>query len=306
MSHQPQPLRLGIIGLDTSHAIAFTELLNDPQHPYHVKGGQVVVAYPGGSADFELSYSRVEGFTDIVRDKFHVRIVDSPEAAAEQCEAILLESADGRVHLEQFRQIAPYGKPVFVDKPITIDADEAQQLFAIADQYSIPVMSCSSLRFAEGLVEALADSKKGPIIGMDCYGSMTLQPTQPGLFWYGIHCVEMLIAVLGPGCLQVHAASTEEHDVITGVWEDGRIGTIRGNRSGNHQFGAILHRQQGSRYVDMEAYKKPYYASLLEKVIAMFTTGVSPIQPEETMHIIRFIEAANQSRESGKMIQLRS
>ena len=55
----PDRMKIGIIGTDTSHSIAFTELLNDPNHRYHVKGGEIVVAYPGGSPDFELSASRV-------------------------------------------------------------------------------------------------------------------------------------------------------------------------------------------------------------------------------------------------------
>lgn len=297
-------LKIGMIGLDTSHAPAFTKLLNDTNEKYHVSGGKVVVAFPGGSPDFELSASRVEGYTNELRDEYNVNIVDSPEAVAEQSDAILLESVDGRVHLEQFKKIAPYGKPIFIDKPFTVSSQDARDIVKIAAESNIPIMSASALRYAEGLSEVLADDEKGDIFGFDSYGPMAIQPTQPGLFWYGIHTVEMLFATLGKGCKHVTTTTNDDHDLAVGVWEDGRVGTVRGNRKGNTAFGALVHREKGTQFVDVYAHDKPYYASMLERIMPMFTTGKTPIDPEETLQIIRFIEAANESRETGKTVAL--
>jgi predicted dehydrogenase len=239
-------INLGLIGLDTSHVLHFTRLLNDTGHEYHVAGGKVITAYPGGSPDFELSHSRVGGYTAQLRDEFGVVMVDSPEAVAEASDAILLESVDGRVHLEQFRRIASYGKPVFIDKPLTVRADEAEEIVSIAKTEGIPVMSSSALRFAEGMKAATAQTELGEIIGADCYGPMAFEATQPGYFWYGIHSIEMLYTLLGRGCAEISVRANDHHDVITAVWQDGRIGTIRGNRRGNDKFGAIAHRERGS------------------------------------------------------------
>ncbi|MGM1049430.1 MAG: Gfo/Idh/MocA family protein [Bacillota bacterium] len=299
-------LKLGIIGLDTSHVSAFAELLSDESHRYHVPGGVVVAAYPGGSDDFELSRSRVQGFTDELREKYGVQIRDTVEETAEQSDALLLESVDGRVHLEQFRRIVGYGRPVFIDKPFTVNAAEAMEIIRLSEENGVPVMSSSALRFAEGVKQAKAVDSLGSIIGTDCYGPMELQPTQPGLFWYGIHSVEMLYTFMGTGCETVMAGTTEQHDFVTGVWEDGRIGTIRGNRQGNMTFGAMVHREKGSLPVDVYAHEKPYYASLLEQIMKFFQTGTSPVLLHETWEIIRFIEAANESRLNGNLVRLRS
>jgi predicted dehydrogenase len=137
----------------------------------------------------------------------------------------------------------------------------------------------------------------------DFYGPLQLQPTQPGLFWYGIHTADMLYRILGKGCVEVTAVTNEDHDVIVGEWPDGRLGSIRGNRRGNKMFGGIIHRDQGSSYVDMSN-AKPYYASLLERIVNMFASGKSPVDIEETLELIRFIEAANRSRETGKTVSL--
>lgn len=299
-----ETLRIGMIGLDTSHALAYTELLHDRTHPYHVPGGRIAAAYPGGSADFELSRSRVQGFTEKLRDSHGVRIVDSPRAAVIDCDAVLLTSVDGRVHLEQFKEIAAFGKPVFIDKPFAVTSAHAREIADLAERAGVPFMSSSALRYAEELAAALGEQEDGDIIGIDSYGPLELQPTQPGLFWYGIHTVEMLYAVLGKGCLRVSAVSNEDHDLIAGEWPDGTIGTVRGNRRGNNKFGALLHRTNGSRFIDVYRHPKPFYASLLEKIMPFFATGRPDIDPEETLGVIRFIEAANESRQTGKPVTL--
>lgn len=297
-------LKIGLIGLDTSHVIAFTQLLNDSSHAYHVPGGKVTVAFPGGSPDFDLSISRVQGYTDKLRDEFGVAIVDSVEAVAEQSDAILLESVDGRVHLEQFAKIAPYGKPVFIDKPLTVSSADAREIAALAAKHNVPILSSSALRYAEGLTEVLANTEKGEIIGVDAYGPMAIQPTQPGFFWYGIHTVEIVFAVLGKACVDVTVTTNDDYDLIVGRWADGRIATVRGNRKGNNQFGGVVHREKGSQFVDVYAHKKPYYAGLLERIIPLFKGEGAAIDFEESLAVIRFIEAANESRETGATVAL--
>ncbi|MET3851994.1 Gfo/Idh/MocA family oxidoreductase [Paenibacillus sp. OAE614] len=299
-----EELKIAIIGLDTSHAPLFAELLNNPDHPHHVRGGKVTAAYPGGSPDFELSIGRVDKFTAEVRDNSGVPIVQSIQEAAENADAILLLSVDGRVHLEQFRQIVPYGKPVFIDKPFAVTTRDAKAIYRLAQEHGIPLMSCSSVRWSEGLGRALDSADQGNIIGVDTYGPMELQSTQPGFYWYGIHAADMLYRSMGKGCKEVTVTTNTDHDLAVGVWEDGRVGTLRGNRKGNRRFGALIHREQGTEHVDVYADSKPYYASMLEEVIRMFQTGAAPIDMTETLEVIAFLEAANESRETGRTVKL--
>lgn len=296
-------LRIGMIGLDTSHCEAFTELLHNQQHPYHVTGGRIVAAYPGGSPDFELSASRVGAITSSMKEQYGITLVESIEAVAEQSDGILLTSVDGRVHLEQFALLAPFGKPVFIDKPLATSYQDAKKLVELARTYQVPLMSCSSLRFAEGIVNAVKNSETDPITGAYCYGPMPMEHALPGLFWYGIHSAEMLFAILGKECVRVTAVKNEEYEVITGQWADGRIGVIRGDRTWNKTFGALVHHREQATFVDVQATPKPYYANLLEQILSFFQTGLSPISLEETLMIMRFLEAANESRRSGCTVE---
>lgn len=297
-------IRLGLIGLDTSHVTAFTQILHDEKDPWHLPGGKVVVAYPGGSPDWKLSYSRVEGFTDELRNRFGVEIVSSVSEVPERCDAILIESVDGRVHLEQFRKVAACGKPIFIDKPLTVSWQDARAIVDLASEKGVSVMTASALRFSESVMAVLANVDKGAIIGADIFGPMAFESTQPGLFWYGIHTVEMLFAIMGRGCERVASICNDDHDVIIGTWTDGRIGVIRGNRKGNNEFGGWVHREVGSQCINVSADSKPFYRCLLERVMDFFDSGIPAVSLAESLEVIAFIEAANASRGSGRSVEL--
>jgi hypothetical protein len=295
-------LNIGIIGLDTSHCKIFTQLLNDDSNPYHVPGGLVTAAFSGGSTDFPLSISRVAGYTKELQEGYGVTILPSPEAVMESCNAILIESADGRIHLEQFLADAQSGIPVFIDKPLTVCFRDALRLVEIAEQRGVPVMSSSALRFSDGVVRALDGC--GNIIGGDCFGPMPMELTQPGYFWYGIHTAEMLFRIMGTGCKSISVTVEGLSHSLTGVWKDGRIGTIRGMQMGGQGFGATIHTENAVRFVDVNADKKPFYASLMDNVMAFFQTGQSAVPLIETLEIIRFVEAANESAATGRKVNL--
>jgi len=295
---------VGLIGLDTSHVTHFTRLLNDPEDPHHVPGGKVVAAFPGGSADFELSISRVDDFTTQLRNDYSIEILDSPEAVAEKVDIVFITTVDGRAHLDHFKKVVGYRKPTFIDKPLAVCSADAREIYRLADEAGIAVTSSSSLRFADNLIDALTSNTGDPIVGCDVCGPMDLQETQPGLFWYGIHAVDILMSIMKPGCKEVRVFANDAFDLVTAVWADGRVGTIRGHRRGHQVFGATIHREENFESLNLRANERPTYASMLATVLPALSSGKSAVPPEETLDVIRMIEAANESRESGKAVCL--
>lgn len=297
-------LKIGLIGTDSSHSVAFTRLLNDSTDANHVSGGKVVAAFLGGSDDFPLSADRVEGFMAKLELEFGVRRLSSPEEVAASCDAILLISADGRVHLDQFRRIAPYGKPVFIDKPLALDTMNAKEIFRIAQQYQLPIMSCSALRFAQQITDDLVREDPATVIGADVGGPLAVEPTQSYYYWYGIHSIELLYAIMGAGCLEVSVTTTEEHDLIAAHWKGGRTGTVKLSRLPESPFVATIRRAGQISVIEVDSSAKPFYASLLEQIMILFNSHKSPLDWKETLEIIRFIEAAEESKRSGKSVFL--
>ncbi|MEC0128341.1 Gfo/Idh/MocA family protein [Paenibacillus pabuli] len=280
-------MNIGIIGLDSSHALAFTRILHESQETLF-SNVTVTAAYAGGSPDFPLSVSRVNTFAARMTQEYGVRLMPTAQHVAESTDAILILSADGRVHLDQFRAICLYRKPVFIDKPFALTTADASQIIRLAEEYQTPLMSASSLRYAE----ALPECTRGDILGVDVYGPMHVESTQGHYFWYGIHAAELLFRIMGPGCREVTAFSTDHNDLITGTWKEGRMGTIRGIQRGAESFGLSLHTRNATKHVPIE----PSYKELLKSVMNLFKNGVCTVHPSETLEVIRFLECAEQSR----------
>jgi hypothetical protein len=294
-------LRLGIIGLDTSHVIAFTKQLNDPKDKEHVPGGKVVAAFKGGSQDIESSRTRVEGYAKQLQEQYEVKIVDSIEALCQQVDAVLLESVDGRPHLEQARPVIKAGKPLFIDKPVAGSLRDAIEIFRLAKQSKVPVFSSSSYRFYDSLVE-LKKADVGDIRAVISYGPAHLEPHHPDLFWYGVHPTEALFTVMGTGCETVVRSSTPDTDVVTGIWAGGKVGTLQGLRKGATPHKVIAF---GTKAV-AEQKGSGTYAPLVREIIKFFQTGITPVTAEETLEIFAFMEAADESkRQGGKPVSLK-
>ncbi len=284
-------LRIGMIGLDTSHVIAFTKLINDPADKNHVPGARVVAAFKGGSPDLESSWSRVDGYTRQLQTEFGVAIVDSIEALCGQVDAVMLESVDGRPHLAQARPVIQAHKRLFIDKPVAGSLRDAVAIYRLAREQEVPVFSSSSYRFYDGLV-AVKQTDVGEIRSVISYGPAHLEPHHPDLFWYGVHPTEALFAILGTGCETVVRTATPDTDVVTGRWTGGRIGTLVALRQGPTPHKVIVF---GTKAV-AEQRDGDDYAPLVREVIRFFQTGVAPVTPEETLELFAFMEAADESK----------
>ena len=286
-------LRLGIIGTDTSHVVEFTKLLNDPAIPGHVSGAVVVAAFKGGSADIPISRDRVDGFSQELQQKWHVRFVAKIGDLCSLVDGILLESVDGRAHLEQFRQAAACGKPVYIEKPLASTLADARQIAQIAAAHHVPWFSSSSLRY--GPVQAM---RSPDITGVMVWGPGPFEPLQQlDLSWYAIHSIEVLFTLMGPDVQQVTRTYAPDADVITGIWKDGRIGTVRANRPYS-SFGAVVFhndKNEPTLNTDIEA----GYSPLLQEIVKFMRSGIPPVSNAETLKIYEFMDAAQQSREHG-------
>ncbi len=289
-------LRIGIIGLDTSHVIAFTKSFNDPSSPDFVPGGRVVAAYKGGSPDLKASSGRIDKFTAELQEKYKVTLTDSIPALCDMVDVILLESVDGRVHLDQARQVIRSKKPMFIDKPLAASFQDAREIARLAKESGTPWFSSSSLRYASAYQQAVTESAGGKILGAETYGPASLEPTNPGLFWYGIHSVESLFTLMGPGCVTVTLTSNDDYDLAVGTWKDGRIGVVKGLRKGKEDYGALLYREKGIYHVPV---RDVSYVPLVRQIMEFFQGGKSPVAPEETLEIMSFMDAAEKSRQQG-------
>ncbi len=285
--------RIGIIGLDTSHSIAFAKTFNADPANAALAGMRITVAYPYGSRDIESSTSRIPSYTEEIK-KLGITVVDSLPTLLEQVDYVLLETNDGRPHLEQALAVFQAGKPVFIDKPVAGALVDAVCIYEAAQHYKVPVFSSSSLRFMQD-AQAARNGSCGKVLGCDTFSPCSLEPTHPDLFWYGIHGVEILYTVMGPGCQSVNRSSTPDADFVQGTWEGGRIGTFRGMRAGKSGYGGNVF--GADKQIQLSNFQG--YDPLVMAIGKFFTTGEVPVTAEETLELYAFMEAADESKRQG-------
>jgi len=290
-------IKIGIIGLDTSHAIAFTKFLNGEDKKEEFKDFKIVAAYPYGSKTIKSSYDRIPGYIDQVKG-MGVEIVPSIADLLKKVDYVMLETNDGNLHLEQAYEVFKAGKPMFIDKPLGATLAQSIAIYQLAREYNVPIFSSSALRFVPQN-QKLRKGEYGKILGADCYSPSPREKTHPDFGWYGIHGVETLFTIMGTGCVSVNRMSAEGTDVVVGLWNDGRIGTFRGIRTGKSGYGGTAFTDKSIEPVG------PYqgYEVLLTEILNFFKTLVAPVSEEETLEIFTFMEASNVSkRNEGKII----
>lgn len=292
-------VKVGIIGLDTSHATAFTKLLNGEDKKAEYKDFKIVAAYPYGSKTIKSSYDRIPGYIEEV-EKHGVEVVNSIADLLDKVDCVMLETNDGNLHLEQAEEVFKAGKIVFIDKPIGASLAQAIAIFELAAKYDVPVFTSSALRFSEQ-TQKIRNGDFGEVLGADCYSPAHSEPSHPDFSWYGIHGVETLFTVMGTGCKSVNRMSAEGTDVVVGRWEDGRIGTFRGIREGKGGYGGTAFTTESIE--DVGGYDG--YDRLLDEIIEFFKTRIAPVSEKETLEIFTFMEASNKSKANeGKIISM--
>lgn len=293
LAASPDPVKVGIIGLDTSHSPAFARLINDPQGDGLVTRYEVVAAYPHGSRTIESSYERIPGYVEEV-EALGVEIVASIDELLSRVDVVLLETNDGKPHLDQALQVISAGKPLFIDKPVAASLEDVVAIYEAAEAAEVPLFSSSSLRYMS-TAQAVRGGSIGPVRNAFAYSPASLEPSHTDLYWYGIHGVETLFTVMGPGCETVVRTHTEGADVVTCTWEDGRIGTFLGMRDGERGYG-------GTAFgADAIAALGPHegYEALVLRILEFFDTGVAPVDSRETLEIYAFMTAADESKQQG-------
>ncbi len=286
-------LRIGVVGCDTSHVPAFAAIFNDPKTEGFVPGGKVVAAFKGGSPDFPQSASRVDGYARTLQAKFGVKFYDGISELCSNVDAVLLESVDGRVHLQQARRVIAAHKPLFIDKPMAASLTDVVEIFRLAKAENVPVWSASSLRFGKDS-QAVREGKIGEVKRAETFSPLEIGAHHPELFFYGIHGVESLFTVMGTGCQSVQRLMATNGAIeVVGNWRGGRTGIYRQDLA--KKYHGTAEGQKG------EAPVGTYdgYAPLAVEIMKFFQTGMSPVKPEETIELFAFMTAAQESKDKG-------
>lgn len=279
-----QPIRFGLIGVDSSHALQFTRLFGDGRSG-RVPGGVVTAAWQAPtSADFPPSRDRNDENARALAD-LGVPLLDSPEAVVAASDALLLVSSDARTRGEQFARVAPAGKPVYVDTRFAADAQEARRMLHLAADSGCLVLSGSPKRFTPEFLALPAG-----VESIELRGPLVVQPGHPGLAWYGVHLVDLAVAVFGPGCALVEPRGTG----VRLVWPDGRSATLSGPAEWDPWTRGRARTAAGEVGFAIES-NEGMLTGILESVVRSCRSQAPNIDPAEILEISAIVAAGSEA-----------
>lgn len=282
-------MKIGLIGNDTSHVEIFSAILHDEKHPYYIKEAQFIGYVEAISLDVEISFSRAKNYQDILNG-YGIQQFESVHKLAPYVDAWIIGTVDGRNHLSYFKEIVPYKKPIFIDKPLTIGLQAFDEIAQLSTQYNTAIFSASSLRYSELLT---AELKQAPTDFIYAYGPLPFQSTMPGYYWYGIHSLEWIEEIVQCEVTMFEREELQGAELLTMHFSDGRKVVFRGEYEWYDKFGGVVH-QKGYPYtLEFWQASKPYYVSLLEEIIAFFKTKISPLSLQRMRRTIEWIEEIN-------------
>ena len=320
-----EPIKVGVIGLDNYQAVAFTHLFHRAKKGDDLAGLKVVCAVPRHSPDIKESVDSLPRWIEQF-EKLEIDMVDSIDALLKRVDAVLVMSLDGRKHLDQVTPVLKAGKPVYIGRPLAASLEDAIEIFHRAREYKTPLFSCSQHRFVPGFIGMRNHPHVGKVLGCSVYGGLTTEPHHSDFFWHGVHSAETLFTIMGPGCVSVTRVSTNDFDLVTGVWKDGRIGTWRAIRKGAIKYSGIVFGKKGILRAGNYGYGVPIhwippkavsalapkgehwiapqgeymgYKGVAIEIAKFFKTGKPPVSASETIEIFAFLEAAHESKRQG-------
>lgn len=305
-----EPVRVGIIGIDNYQCLAFTQLWHKPPEDNPDLGGlQVVAAWKGGSPDLEKTLTDVDRWEPRLR-QLGVSIEDSIEAVLKQSDAVMIMTVDGRAHLKLARRALEARKPTYIGRPMAASLEDVIAIFELAAKHETPVFSCSQHRYSPGFIGMRNHPEVGEVIGCNVFGGCPTVDHHPDLFWHAIHSFETMYTIMGPGAVSVTRARTDDAELITGIWKDGRIGSYRGIRRGKLKYSATVFGDKGVAPAGIYGYAAPVngvvpkgrykgYEGVATEISKFYRTGKLPIEPSETIELFGFMEAAHESHRRG-------
>lgn len=291
--------KIGIIGLDTSHSLAFTKIINVDKAAF-TEGFKVTAAYQWGSRDIVSSTNRYPKYIKEMKG-MGVEIVPTIDELIAKSDVVCLETNDGREHLWQAEKVFASGKRVFIDKPIAHNLADAMKIYEAGRKANAQYFSSSALRFTK-VTSAVRAGEYGKIRSASLIAPSPLeeQGTHNYYTWYGIHGFEPLVTVMGTGVDKVSCFRNDTDDVINATWKDGRMASLHLTRNSWRYSGYILPEKPKSAKEPVVVYDGYQgYEPLLKEILTFFKTGVAPVPPEETLEIFAFMEAAEMSAKRG-------
>lgn len=281
-------IRIGAIGVDTSHLPEFSRRLKE-MHDAGTFDGRVTAMLDVGDHGWPDA-DQVSEWISTAAD-LGVERVGSMDDLLNNVDAVMVLAIDGNRHLELATPSLERGLPTYIDKPLTCDVEQAKQILKLSREKDARCYSASSLRFATEL-ESIPDDLGG-MVAIDAFGPGELNDTMPGLYHYGVHTIEMVDAIWGPGVARVSAVEMADRHLVDLEYRDGRYARLRLDRKAAYDFGATI--QGDAKTHQFRVDFGPVYTRLVAGMAGFFEGKPAPAELRDIVENVAVMAAGNES-----------
>ena len=328
--HAAEPVRVGLLGIDNFGSVAYTEFLNRPHAEGVFEGVRVVAAYPIGSDDYPDSEKLLESWKKQLLEMYQkpkdpkdavppIEMVNSVDELLKKCDAVMIFSMDGRLHLKQATAVLNAGKRLFISRPLASSPEDAIAILKLSAETKTPCWSSSQHRYNTGFSGMKNHPEVGRVLGCDVYGGWTVNAPEADKFTRPLHSIETLYTIMGPGVVSVSCTSTPLVESITALWSDGRVGTYRGIKEGAVKYSATVFGDKGVSTAGIYGHGVPVngvvpttdkyvgYEGLAIEMAKFLKGGPAPVSAAETLEIFALMQAAEASKaQNGAVVRLQN
>lgn len=329
ISFAAEPIRVGILGFDNYQAVEYVQFFNNPKAEGDLAGLRVVAALPVISPDYPESAALTERWKPQMlaahqnpadpKDKAPpVQMVNSIDELLASCDAVMIWSLDGKLHLQQATAVINAKKRLFIGRPLAANPADAVAILKLATDAKVPCWSCSQHRFSPGFIGMRNHPEVGRVIGCDVYGGFDVKAAPADQFIRPLHSIETLYTIMGPGVVKVACTSTPTAEIFSCTWSDGRVGTYRGVKEGAVKYSATVFGDKGVSTAGIYGHGVPVkgivptddkymgYGGLAIELAKYFKGGEPPVSTAEMLEIVSLLQAAEESRsQNGAVVSLK-
>ncbi|MBM3460202.1 MAG: Gfo/Idh/MocA family oxidoreductase [Armatimonadetes bacterium] len=284
-------IRVGIVGSDNSHALAFSQLLNTEK-------GQGDPRW--ADARCVAIYGTDKARNEEVAEKARIpHISPTVEDMLDRVDAAMVVWRHGDLHASHALPFLRAGKPVFVDKPFAIKLEDCKAMLEAAHYFGAPITSYSTTRWTPAIQALLARKEEfGDLLMGQVSGPADLNSEYGGVFFYANHAVEMMFQLFGHGAAGIYAREGQGN--VNGVvrWPDGKLVNLNLHKSARATYSATVHGAKGwvSSTIDIGG----CYADGLDVFLKMVRSKVRPLTDEQLTEPTRLLHALLKSLASGR------
>lgn len=290
-----EDVRVGLLGIENSHSAAYTRLWQGEAPPEErVRGARVVVCLNQNRTDQDADDEKK--FLAQLKEMGVEKVVERPEEMLGLVDAAAIVSRAGSEHLRLAEPFLKAGLPTFVDKPMTSDLADGRKMLALAKAHEAPLFSASAVRYYHEITDWQNNR--------DEYGAVhtgsVWSPASRDLGFYGIHAIEMMSALWGPGAKWVSAFHSENKHLAWVGYEHGGVYAVHLVRYCYPGFGFTYlgEKKSGSGVAATGG-----YGPICRLMTQMFHDRKSPLDPRISLESVAILEAFGKSK-NGAVVDL--